>query len=441
MELTGQPAPGLASRMAPVFDGGVTRVSELSDAELREFLIDMDRAANAAQAQCATAMAEMARRATATDHAEELARGRPLMPHEQRGEFVADEVAVVLSITKVDAARRYGLALAASELPSVGRAWRGGDIDARKVQVICERVEPLSEPARIVLSDEAARYAASHTASELRRWLDRRVLAADPATAEQRRKLAQSDRCVTFTPLPDGVAELAARLPAIQARQLYDTVNALAHGGTPDDHRTMDQRRADALVDIVLGRAEPPQVNVQVTVPLDTLLGETAEPGHVAGVGPIGSAEALELTGVPTFDGCATCDSDPAQPQRAAHQTVFRRLLTEPTTGHLVDVGEQTYRPSAGLASAVRVRDGVCRFPGCSRSASTKRSGTDLDHTIPWPRGQTTASNLAVLCRHHHRLKHSPDWDVELLPDGVMLWRTPTGATFRTEPWSYAEPL
>ena len=441
MEFNRQPASGLASRMAPVIDGGVPRVSELSDAELREFLIDMDRAANAAQAQCAAAMAEMARRATAADHAEELACGRPLMPHEQRGEFVADEVAVVLSITKVDAARRYGLALAASDLPAVATSWRGGDVDARKVQVICDRVIPLSNPARTVLAGQAAGYAVNHTASELRRWLDRRVLAADPATAEQRRKSAQSERCVTFTPLPDGVAELAAKLPAIQARQVYDTVNILAQSAAPNDHRTIDQRRADALVNIVLGRAEPPQVNVQVTVPLDTLLGETAEPGHVAGVGPIGSAEALELTGVPAFESCATCDSDPVQPQRAAHQAVFRRLLTEPSTGHLVDVGEQTYRPSVGLDRAVRARDGVCRFPGCSRSASTKRSGTDLDHTIPWPRGQTTASNLAVLCRHHHRLKHSPDWEVELLPDGVMLWQTPTDATFRTEPWSYAEPL
>jgi hypothetical protein len=427
--------------MASVVDGEVPHLSELSDAELREFLVDMDRAANVAHGHAAEAMAEMARRATAADHAEELACGRPLMPHEQRWEFVADEIAVVLAITKVDAARRYGLALAASELPAVAESWRSGDIDARKVQVICDRVIPLSDPARTALAGEAAGYAAKHTASELRRWLDRRVLAADPATAEQRRKSAQSDRCVTFTPLPDGVAELAAKLPALQARQLYDTVNTLAQSAAPNDHRTIDQRRADALVDIVLGRAEPPQVSVQVVVPLDTLMGETAEPGHVAGVGPIGSAEALELTGVPGLDRCSTCDSDIDETRRAAHESVFRRLLTEPSTGHLVDISEQSYRPSAGLDRAVRARDGVCRFPGCSRSASTKRSGTDLDHTIPWPRGQTTASNLAVLCRHHHRVKHSPGWDVELRPDGVMLWRTPTGATYRSEPWSHAEPL
>ena len=428
-------------RKASAPHAALPSVSELSDADLRKFLVDMDRAANVAHAHSAEAMAEMARRATAADRAEELACGRPLMPHEQRWEFVADEIAVVLAITKVDAARRYGLALAATELPAVASAWRSGDVDGRKVQVICERVTPLSDPARTVLAGEAAGYAATHTASELRRWLDRRVLAADPATAEQRRKTAQSDRCVTFTPLPDGVAELAAKLPAIQARQVYDTLNTLAHSAASGDHRTIDQLRADALVDIVLGRAEPPQVNVQVVVPLDTLLGETAEPGHVTGVGPIGSAEALQLIGVPGLGPCSRCGADEDGARSVAHENVFRRLLTDPSTGHLVDVSEKAYRPSPGLDRAIRARDGVCRFPGCSRSASTKRSGTDLDHTIPWPRGETTATNLAVLCRHHHRLKHSPDWDVQLRPDGVMLWRAPTGATFRSEPWSYAEPL
>ena len=115
-------------------------------------------------------------------------------------------------------------------------------------------------------------------------------------------------------------------------------------------------------------------------------------------------------------------------------------FLIDPETGVLRDIAERRYRPSAGLDRAVRARDGVCRFPGCNRSAHTARSGTDLDHTIPWPRGQTSAANLAVLCRHHHRLKHSPGSNAELEPDGVMRWTTPSGATVVTLPWAHAEP-
>ncbi len=88
---------------------------------------------------------------------------------------------------------------------------------------------------------------------------------------------------------------------------------------------------------------------------------------------------------------------------------------------------EKRYRPSAALDRAVRARDVTCRFPGCRRSADS--AGTDLDHTIPWPEGPTSATNLAVLCRRHHRLKHTPGWNVQLDPTGVMTWTTPTGRT------------
>ena len=105
-----------------------------------------------------------------------------------------------------------------------------------------------------------------------------------------------------------------------------------------------------------------------------------------------------------------------------------RRLLTDPATGvltDLTDAAEKRYRPSAALDRAVRARDVTCRFPGCRRSADSP--GTDLDHTVPWPAGPTAATNLAVLCRRHHRLKHTAGWNVHLHPTGVMTWTTPTG--------------
>ena len=67
---------------------------------------------------------------------------------------------------------------------------------------------------------------------------------------------------------------------------------------------------------------------------------------------------------------------------------------------------------------AVRARDVTCRFPGCRRAADS--AGTDLDHTIPYPTGPTSATNLAALCRRHHRLKHTAGWTVTLHPTGTM---------------------
>ena len=57
------------------------------------------------------------------------------------------------------------------------------------------------------------------------------------------------------------------------------------------------------------------------------------------------------------------------------------------------------YRPGARIARLVRLRDGRCRFPGCSVAARF----CDLDHVQPWPAGPTSAANLMCLCRRHHR--------------------------------------
>lgn len=352
----------------------------------------------------------------------------------RRAEFVADEIAATLSCTKAEASRRYGLALSSAEHPEVALRWGQGNIDGRKTQVICDGLQDVSSPAVEALAQQASEYAVDHTGPEVRRWLARRVIAADPGMAEVRHRRAVADRRVTFTPLADGVAELAALLPGVQARRLYDTLNAMAAAPLPGDVRSMDQRRADALVDLVTGRAEPPQVSMQVVVTADSLLGEGLEPAEVVGLGPVTGSEALQLLGASDAEPLA--GSAVVGPGR---DVVFRRLLADPGSGYLVDVSERQYRPSVALDRAVRARDRVCRFPGCSRPAS-KGQGTDLDHTIPWPRGQTTAGNLAVLCRHHHRLKHSPGWSVELDSDGVMEWTSPAGKTFRSEPWTYVEP-
>jgi hypothetical protein len=264
----------------------------------------------------------------------------------------------------------------------------------------------------------ATEYARTHTPPELRRWLQRRVIAIDPDAAELLHQRALADRKVTVTPLPNGMSELSAWLPSVQVRQIYDTANTIAHASDPADARTVDQRRADALVDLVVGRAEPPQVQLSVFMPMDTLLGVADEPGIVGGVGPITAQQAREL----------------------ATDAEITRLITDPVSGHLLQISEQRYRPSSRLDRLVRTRDMVCRFPGCSRPATSKRSGTDLDHTVPWPQGETSAQNLAVLCRHHHRLKHSPGWSVEHSDEGVMTWTTPSGKTFVTQPWVFPDP-
>ncbi|MGQ0775173.1 MAG: DUF222 domain-containing protein [Pseudonocardiales bacterium] len=151
---------------------------------------------------------------------------------------------------------------------------------------------------------------------------------------------------------------------------------------------------------------------ISVIVPITMLLGLDEQPGELVGHGPIPAALAREI----------------------AAEGTWRRLLTDPASGTLLDYGRTTYTPPTGLADFVRARDLYCRNPICRQLAAT----ADLDHTIPWPEGTTSEHNLYAGCRHDHLMKtHAPGWHVDQYPDGRITWTTPTGHTYTSHPHDY----
>ena len=110
----------------------------------------------------------------------------------------------------------------------------------------------------------------------------------------------------------------------------------------------------------------------------------------------------------------------------------WRRLVTDPASGTVLDVGRTRYRPPVGLADLVRARDKTCVFPTCQTPASR----CDIDHLTAWSQGGTTSlDNLVVLCQAHHRLKHTPGWALTRDRDsGVLSWHTPDRTVYRRHP-------
>jgi hypothetical protein len=172
---------------------------------------------------------------------------------------------------------------------------------------------------------------------------------------------------------------------------------------TEGDDRTPAQRRADALVDVARlaldeGRlpekgGEKPHLLVMVS--LDQLNGH----GH-------GEAETVDGTVLSGSElDYLSCDCS------------ISRLVVGPSSEPL-DIGRKSRAIPAAMRRAVIARDRHCQHPGCFRAARW----CDVDHKIDWIHGgETKLSNLQLLCRHHHRLKHQAIRDEPGRPTSALV--------------------
>ncbi len=175
--------------------------------------------------------------------------------------------------------------------------------------------------------------------------------------------------------------------------------------------RSMDNRRADALSEIAakvladLADFYKPQrkpITVNITMDLETALGLANNPAILKDYGPIPASIARELAA----DG------------------KWKRFIADPVTGTLLDYGRETYEPPQQLRDFLMARDRICRFPGCRRPGHM----TDIDHSQSWESGgSTSAANLGLLCRRHHRMKTHGGWKLDSHADGSCTWTSPNG--------------
>ncbi|WKK70996.1 hypothetical protein Q0F99_15080 [Rathayibacter oskolensis] len=134
-----------------------------------------------------------------------------------------------------------------------------------------------------------------------------------------------------------------------------------------------------------------------------------------------------------TLPPTSTATGDPATIARelAGVAATFTRVLTDPHTGTVVSVGRTHRVPPPQMRLALQLRDQTCRFPGCTRPAST----SEADHTIEWrERRPHLPRDLASLCTAHHHVRHGDRWTYRLHPDGTTEWTTPTGRHVTTSP-------
>jgi hypothetical protein len=291
----------------------------------------------------------------------------------------------------------------------------------------------------------------------------RAVAVADPEAQARRAEAAVLGRFVFAGPsgLP-GLMRFEAEVEAGKGRLVWAAIEELAGGYLKEQvATTIGQARADAFVDLVLANAAVSTV-VDLALPAgfitdhdstdhDSTDHDTRDhdtrghrgtghgTGGVDGEGARGAVVRL-LAGLPAVgildQRAGTLTREVIEQILADPDTVFRRLVIDPDTGWVVDAGATTYHPARHLARLVRKRDLHCRFPGCAAAARF----CDLDHVIPFPVGLTVLSNLACLCRRHHRLKTHGHWSLSMSLAGVCTWADRrTGVVHTTEAADYRD--
>ena len=143
--------------------------------------------------------------------------------------------------------------------------------------------------------------------------------------------------------------------------------------------------------------------------------------------------EHLDADQVPTLDGYGPISPLAARALAAGGDWV--RIITDPVTGAVLDVGHTRYRPTPAMIDHLLARDRTCARPGCSHRASE----CQLDHTTEWNHqnpsqgGSTAVDNLGPLCGRDHQVKTHGDFHLTQPEPGIFEWTTPTGHRYRRE--------
>ena len=188
--------------------------------------------------------------------------------------------------------------------------------------------------------------------------------------------------------------------------------------------------------------------SINLTVPLQTLLGLAKQPAEVAGFGPVTSSTLNGIIGLargsPAVRWCVTVTD--GQGQAAWHGCAARgqgkvgsgRFTVKLEALAVTDCAHQResagYKPSPSLRHLIEIRNQTCVFPGCGRPARQ----CDCDHTIPFHKGGLSCEcNIAPVCRSHHKIKQVSGWRLEQPRPGVLQWSAPSGWKYTTTPDAY----
>ena len=313
------------------------------------------------------------------------------------------------------ARERVRVARALGTLTLLAAALARGELSYAKVRALTRIATPATEERLLTVGRSGT---AEHVERIVRGWrrVDRKAEARE--TARQ-----HASRALHVYRGEDGMVVLRGRLTP-EAGELF--LRALDAARETLYQRSRREQTTEAPVD----RSTEPPSRAQQNADALALLAETALHQELDPGAPGERYQVVVHVDAPVL-------ADPEQPGESALEggarvsaETSRRLACDASRvvmrhhedGQVVEVGARTRTIPPALRRALHHRDRGCRFPGCGLPLA------EGHHVRHWAEGgPTTLSNLALLCRRHHRAVHEKGYQLEKEADGALLFRRPDG--------------
>ena len=313
------------------------------------------------------------------------------------------------------ARERVRVARALGVLPRLAQALARGELSYAKVRALTRVATPETEERLLGVGRAGT---AEHVERIVRAWrrVDRNAEAAETVGLHKSRALhvyQDEDGMVVVRGRLDREVGAVLIQALVAAREtLYRKTKNVSAETFPADVSveppTMAQQQADALgllAETALHHGmDPgsPSERYQVVVHVDAAVLEDPDAAGQSALEPgarVSGETARRLA----------CDAS-------------RVVMRHDPDGRVVEVGALTRTIPAALRRVLHYRDGGCRFPGCGLPLG---QGHHIQH---WANGgPTTLSNLALLCRRHHRAVHEEGYQMKRQADGELCFWRPDG--------------
>jgi hypothetical protein len=333
----------------------------------------------------------------ASQRAEQASQGVPV---ERQGRGVAAQVALARRESPHRGQQHLGLAkILRDELPHTMTVFRSGGITEWKATLVARETACLRLEDRLAVDAELSANPERITAmGDAELIAEARAIAyrLDPHSVVERRSRAERERRVTLRPAPDVMSQLSALLPVKDGVAVYAVLGREADRlRAAGDVRSRGQIMADTLVARILGTdaqtGATPGVMINLVLSDHVLGGQSDDPGHVEGYGPVPADLARELAGTTG--------------------AWLRRLYATPETGRLVAMDSRARLMPDKLSQLIRLRDQRCRTPWCDAPIRP----TDHVESVA-EGGETSETNGQGLCEACNYAKQAPGWQARPSP-------------------------